>query len=336
MNEGRLVSGHGLDIAMDEFLDHFEEYQVPYSNALQCRHKGSGAYFVGPLARWNLNADHAPPSIRDLARETGIAWPCRNPYVSIVVRASRRSTRSRRRSGSSRRTSRRSDPFVAWEPRAGSGEWITEAPRGILYHRYEADASGLITAATIIPPTSQNQRQIEEDLIRFAPTVLGLAEDQAAWRCEQVVRNYDPCISCATHALKLKVTEVMSLIVGLGSPHGDDRAGWDAVDRLRERLPAGIGIAAHKVRGAIELLECLEGQDLAIVIDAAEPAGHPGTIRSFEWPAPDLASYARMSTHGLGLAEALGLAGSLGLLPPRVVIYTIEARDLTPGAADRR
>ena len=64
-----------------------------------------------------------------------------------------------------------------------------------------------MTAATIIPPTSQNQRQIEEDLIRFAPTVLGLDEDQAAWRCEQVVRNYDPCISCATHSLKLKVRD---------------------------------------------------------------------------------------------------------------------------------
>ena len=88
---------------------------------------------------------------------------------------------------------------------AGSGAWITEAPRGILYHRYEADASGHVTLATIVPPTSQNQRQIEEDLIRFAPSVLDLPEDQAAWRCEQVVRNYDPCISCATHSLKLRI-----------------------------------------------------------------------------------------------------------------------------------
>ena len=72
---------------MDEFPEHFEEYQVPYSNALQCRRKGGGAYFVGPLARWNLNADRATPEVQELARETGIAWPCRNPYVSIVVRA---------------------------------------------------------------------------------------------------------------------------------------------------------------------------------------------------------------------------------------------------------
>ena len=208
MNEGRLVSSHGLDLAIDQFLDHFEEYQVPYSNALQCRRKGAGAYFVGPMARWNLNADRATPEVRQMARETGIAWPCRNPYVSIVVRAletvyavqeALRVIESYDPSG---------DPFIAYEPRSGAGAWITEAPRGILYQRYEADETGLVTAATIIPPTSQNQRQMEEDLIRFAPSVLGLSDDQAAWRCEQAVRNYDPCISCATHSLKLKIVEI--------------------------------------------------------------------------------------------------------------------------------
>ncbi len=85
--------------------------------------------------------------------------------------------------------------------------WVTEAPRGILYHRYEADAGGHVVDAKIVPPTSQNQRQMEEDLIRFAPSVLSLPDDQAAWRCEQVLRNYDPCISCATHSLKLRVVE---------------------------------------------------------------------------------------------------------------------------------
>jgi coenzyme F420-reducing hydrogenase alpha subunit len=96
-------------------------------------------------------------------------------------------------------------PFVPHDPRPGAGAWITEAPRGIRYQRYEADASGLVTRATITPPTSQNQRQIEEDLIRFAPSVLDLPEDEAARRCEHVVRNYDPCISCATHFLKFRV-----------------------------------------------------------------------------------------------------------------------------------
>jgi coenzyme F420-reducing hydrogenase alpha subunit len=207
MNEGRLVSSRGLDVAMDQFPEHFEEYQVPYSNALQCRRRGGGAYFVGPLARWNLNVDRATCEVQELGRETGIAWPCRNPYTSIVVRAleTAYAVEEARRVIASYEPP--AAPFVPYEPRAGAGAWITEAPRGILYHHYEADASGHVTHAKIIPPTSQNQRQMEEDLIRLAPSVLGLPEDQAAWRCEQVVRNYDPCISCATHSLKLRVVE---------------------------------------------------------------------------------------------------------------------------------
>jgi coenzyme F420-reducing hydrogenase alpha subunit len=205
MNEGRLVSSQGLDLAMDAFATHFEEYQVPHSNALQCRRKGGGAYFVGPLARWNLNSDRAPEEVRALAAATGIAWPCHNPYTSIVAR----SLEVVLAVGEAIRLIDAYEPSalpaVSFEPRAGDGAWITEAPRGILYHRYEADTVGRVTRATIVPPTSQNQRQIEEDLIRFAPGVLDLPEDQAAWRCEQVVRNYDPCISCATHSLKLKV-----------------------------------------------------------------------------------------------------------------------------------
>jgi coenzyme F420-reducing hydrogenase alpha subunit len=205
MNEGRLVSTRGLNIAMNEFADHFEEYQVPHSNALQCRRKGGGAYFVGPLARWNLNADKATPDVQQLARETGIAWPSRNPYVSIVVRALETVYAIDEALRIIAAYEPPESPFVPYDPRPGAGMWITEAPRGILYHRYEADATGHVTQATIVPPTSQNQRQMEEDLIRFAPTVLNLPDDQAAWRCEQVVRNYDPCISCATHSLKLKI-----------------------------------------------------------------------------------------------------------------------------------
>ena len=162
-------------------------------------------------ARWR-GGTCAPISagteVRQLACETGIAWPCRNPYASIVAR----SLEVAYAIGEAIRLIDAYEPpevpavAVAAAPHgAGAGAWITEAPRGILYHRYEADAGGLVTKATIIPPTSQNQRQIEEDLIRFAPAVLDLPEDEAAWRCEQVVRNYDPCISCATHSLKLKV-----------------------------------------------------------------------------------------------------------------------------------
>ncbi|MDR3636375.1 MAG: Ni/Fe hydrogenase subunit alpha [Isosphaeraceae bacterium] len=205
MNEGRLVSNRGLDCASAEFPDHFEEHQVPYSNALQCRRKGGGAYLVGPLARWNLNHDHASPVAQEAAAESGIAWPCRNPYAGIVVRALEVLHAVEEALRLIAEYQPPATPSVPYEPCAGVGAWITEAPRGILYHRYAIDPAGKIAEAVIVPPTSQNQRQIEEDLIRFVPSVLDLPEDAAAWRCEQVVRNYDPCISCATHSLKLKV-----------------------------------------------------------------------------------------------------------------------------------
>ena len=216
MNEGRLVSSCGLDIAPEEYPSHFEEYQVPHSNALQSRrrphaHPGErdrgegGAYFVGPLARWNLNADRANPMVRDAAAATGISFPSRNPFTGIVVRSLEvllAVDEALRIISDYEPPSR---PAVEFQPRAGTGHAITEAPRGILYHRYETDQAGMIRDAVIIPPTSQNQLQMEHDLTRLAPQLVTLPDEEAALRAEHVIRNYDPCISCATHFLKLKV-----------------------------------------------------------------------------------------------------------------------------------
>ena len=122
----------------------------------------------------------------------------------------------------------------------------------------------------------------------------------------------------------------MTVIVGIGSPHGDDQLGWMAIDRLRLRLPSALD--THKVRGGIELLECLAGQELGIIIDAVAPAGRPGTIRSFTWPCPELVTCVPSGTHDLGLVEALRLAEVLDRLPGRLLIETIEARQTSPGA----
>ena len=91
------------------------------------------------------------------------------------------------------------------ETRAGVGYAATEAPRGLLYHRYGLDAQGTILDAQIVPPTSQNQACLEEDLLDFVGGFLHLPDDDLRRRCEQTVRNYDPCISCATHFLRLEM-----------------------------------------------------------------------------------------------------------------------------------
>ncbi len=205
MNEGRLISNRGLDIPVTEYEDHFVEEQAAHSHALHSRLRSGGPYLVGPLARFNLNFDRLTPLARQAAREAGLTPPVTNPFRSIVVRAVEMvyaAEEARRILGAYEEPR---EPAVPLELRPGVGRAATEAPRGLLYHRYELDGQGLITAAKIVPPTSQNQKRLEADLREFAARHLDLPAAELTWRCEQAVRNYDPCISCATHFLRLTV-----------------------------------------------------------------------------------------------------------------------------------
>jgi coenzyme F420-reducing hydrogenase alpha subunit len=203
--EGRLVSNRGLDIAAEEYEQHFIEEHVPHSNALHSVLRGRGSYHVGPLARYALNFDRLTPRAQSAARSAGLPPVCKNPFQSIVVR----SVELLWACEEALRLVREYEPFepasVAVEPRAGVGHGMSEAPRGVLYHRYGIDAGGLVTAAKIVPPTSQNQKTIENDLWHLVPGNLGQTDDELRHLCEQAVRNYDPCISCATHFLRLVV-----------------------------------------------------------------------------------------------------------------------------------
>jgi sulfhydrogenase subunit alpha len=205
MNAGRIVSNKGLDIAVSEYGDNFEEIHVPHSNALQARRRGHGAYLVGPLARFALNYDRLHPLAREAAEEAGIAPPCLNPYKSIVVRAIEVVHACQEALDIIEDYEEPDRPSVPAEPVAGVGHGATEAPRGLIYHRYRIDGQGSILEAQIVPPTSQNQASIEEDLQMLIGGWLNLPDDELRHRCEQTVRNYDPCISCATHFLDLRI-----------------------------------------------------------------------------------------------------------------------------------
>jgi len=205
IERGRIVSDRGLDIAVQAYPDHFVEEQLPYSNALHARLRARGAYFLGPLARYSLNFDVLSGLAQQAARDAGLGPVCRNPFRSIIVRAVElvyACDEALRLIGAYIRPERSAQEVP---PRAGTGHGATEAPRGLLYHRYTLDREGAITQATIIPPTSQNQGQIEADLRHLVQQSLALPDDQLTWRCEQAVRNYDPCISCATHFLRLHI-----------------------------------------------------------------------------------------------------------------------------------
>ncbi|OGX37431.1 MAG: dehydrogenase [Omnitrophica WOR_2 bacterium RIFCSPHIGHO2_02_FULL_68_15] len=204
-NEGRLVSNRGLDIPIRAFEDHVIEEQVPTSHALQATLKGRGAYHVGPLARYSLNFDRLSPKAQEHAQAAGLGTTCRNPFKSILVRAVEVLYACEEALRILRDYRPPAAPAVPVPMRAATGYGCTEAPRGILYHRYRLDAQGIILDARLVPPTAQNQRCIEEDLRAFAATRLDLPMEQLTWQCEQVIRNYDPCISCATHFLRLTI-----------------------------------------------------------------------------------------------------------------------------------
>ena len=205
MNEGRLVSNMGLDIAISEYEKNFVEEHVQYSNALHSVLKERGAYFVGPLARYNLNFDKLTPLAREAARSAGLSRACRNPFQSIIIRSVEIVYACEEALRIIGEYEMQEKPAVEVRPRASTGFGCTEAPRGILYHRYRIDERGAILDAKIVPPTSQNQKTIENDLRRLVPKYIDLPQDKLTWQCEQAIRNYDPCISCATHFLKLHI-----------------------------------------------------------------------------------------------------------------------------------
>ena len=204
-NEGSIVSSKGLDIEASAYPDQFEEVHMPQSTALHSRIKERGFYFTGPMARYSLNYEKLPAIARDVAKQVGLGTTCRNPYKSIIVRSVELVFAFDEALRIIRGYEPPDSPAVPIPARPGVGHAATEAPRGMLYHRYRLGEDGSIEHATIIPPTSQNQATIEEDLTAFIPQWLDMNDDDLRWRCEQTVRNYDPCISCATHFLKLDI-----------------------------------------------------------------------------------------------------------------------------------
>jgi coenzyme F420-reducing hydrogenase alpha subunit len=205
IERGRIVSSTGLDLAVEEYEHHFTETHVERSNALHSTLAGVGAYLVGPLARYANNYADLSDVAKGAAAEVGLGPVCRNPFKSILVRGVETLYAVDEALRIIAAYERPDPSAVECIPRTGSGHGCTEAPRGICWHRYDLGAEGVILDAKIVPPTSQNQKTIEEDLTGVVSDRLDLADDRLAHVCEQTIRNYDPCISCATHFLRLEV-----------------------------------------------------------------------------------------------------------------------------------
>jgi sulfhydrogenase subunit alpha len=152
-----------------------------------------------------LNFDQLPPSVQAVSRDAGIDGRCLNPFQSIIVRALEMLYAFEEAIRIIKTYERPEAPAVRCELREATGQACTEAPRGTLYHRYSIDEEGIIREAKIVPPTSQNQEAIENDLREYVTPRAAMATDQLRAECEHLIRNYDPCISCSTHFLKLEI-----------------------------------------------------------------------------------------------------------------------------------
>ena len=206
LNEGRIVSSDGIDVPIWGWREAFREEHHEGSNALHARTLDGRTYMLGPSARVTLNADQLHPEAQEALRDSGLATQiAQNPYWSIAARAIELIHASAAALDIVNTYAEPARPFTPWTARAGETGWGSEAPRGICWHHYDVDETGRITAAQIIAPTGQNQGMIEQDLAGFAPKVLSLPHAEATIRLEQLIRSYDPCISCATHFLTLEI-----------------------------------------------------------------------------------------------------------------------------------
>jgi coenzyme F420-reducing hydrogenase alpha subunit len=204
IENGSIARSAGPSFPVADFTDHVAESQVPHSTALHATLDGGG-YLTGPIARFSLNSSALSPIAAQAAAQAGLGTECRNPFRSIVVRAVEVVCAIEEALRIIDEYQRPPRPFVDVPARAGIGHGVSEAPRGLLYHRYRIGEDGLVAAATLIPPTSQNQAAIEADLGRLVSVNLSLDDAALTGLCEQLIRSYDPCISCSTHFLKLTV-----------------------------------------------------------------------------------------------------------------------------------
>jgi coenzyme F420-reducing hydrogenase alpha subunit len=205
--EGEILSSNRGSLPVAEYESKYIEEHVRHSNALHSHTVDGNTYIVGPLARLNLNHEQLLPITKKLLAESGIQLPLKNPYKSLIARAVELVQAYEEAIQLIKAYNPSGPSHIEFKLKAGEGAGATEAPRGLLYHRYQIDGNGLVQFAKITPPTAQNLPRIEADLFELAPKIINLPEAEATLTAEHLVRSYDPCISCATHFLKLKVEE---------------------------------------------------------------------------------------------------------------------------------
>lgn len=203
---GKIASNKGLYASYDEFLNILQEYQTRHSTALYSgikRNNSITPYIVGPISRLNLNHERLPSEITNILKNEGIQLPLKNTHMSIIARSVELSYAFYEAIRLIDKYEDIEKPYVEYEPNEGEATWITEAPRGILIHRYRIDLKGNVNECRLIPPTSQNLAHMENDIKNFIVQNINKHSDYLKRESEKIIRSYDPCISCSVHIVKV-------------------------------------------------------------------------------------------------------------------------------------
>ena len=336
IERGRVVSDRGLDIAVSEYDQHFVEEHVERSNALQSHRADGSTYLCGPLARFAVNREQLTPLACEAARDAGLDGPCRNPFQSIVVRSVELLYACDEALRLIAAYEEPDAPAVPVEPRQASGSASPKRRAGCCYHRYELDDEGTILDAKIVPPTSQNQLAIEDDLRAVVGRYATLGDDELRILSEQTIRNYDPCISCATHFLDARGRAAVSRASSSASatPTAVTTASgsrWPSGCADASRAASRFSTASRSRPGCSTRGKAPTSRSSSMPSPPARPRPGRCTASTRARAAFPPASF-RSSTHAFGVGDAVELARALGRLPRRVVVYGVEGADFAAGA----
>jgi sulfhydrogenase subunit alpha len=206
--DGQICSTDTGKAPVNEYLTYTNEYITPKSTAKWAKH-ARDSYMVGALARLNINYDKLSPMAKDVAKMFGLKPINNNPFMNSIaqlvetvhsVEDSIKLLAEFEASGLQTQ-SEYNKPNI--QVKAGRGVGAVEVPRGILFHDYTYNAKGVCTKANCIIPTNQNHGNIELDLKALVPKLLDKTEKEIELNLEMLVRAYDPCISCSTHAVQV-------------------------------------------------------------------------------------------------------------------------------------
>jgi coenzyme F420-reducing hydrogenase alpha subunit len=202
--DGKIMTSKGETFGGDQFHEHLEHVVIPYSQASGYTYKGE-SYLVGALARMNLAKDKLHPSTKESAKDALLLFPSKDVFYNNLAQAIEILDSIDDAVEILKGGTFSPEPVIKAPYRDAVGVGVVEAPRGTLYHKITLGADGMVKEGEVIVPTGQNQINIEQDIGLLVQGLLpDTPKEKIEFEIEKLIRAYDPCMSCATHFLKVK------------------------------------------------------------------------------------------------------------------------------------